>query len=205
MSIKQKLYKLYNKVKPEDINPQEFVEPIADENINEQPQAETIAEEADQDMLRIETLQQQLSEAQAAVEKEKKEYLFLMADFDNFRKRTIKEKAEILRNGAEKVLSGLLPIVDDFERGLQATAGVENAEAVREGMELIYNKLVKYLADNGVKPIESTGADFDADVHEAIATVPAGPESKGKVVDTVQKGYMINDKVLRHAKVAVGE
>ena len=205
MSIKQKLYKLYNKVKPEDITPQEFVEPIADENINEQPQAETIAEEADQDMLRIETLQQQLSEAQAAVEKEKKEYLFLMADFDNFRKRTIKEKAEILRNGAEKVLSGLLPIVDDFERGLQATAGVENAEAVREGMELIYNKLVKYLADNGVKPIESTGADFDADVHEAIATVPAGPESKGKVVDTVQKGYMINDKVLRHAKVAVGE
>lgn len=205
MSIKQKLYKLYNKVKPEDINPQEFVEPIADENINEQPQAETIAEEADQDMLRIETLQQQLSEAQAAVEKEKKEYLFLMADFDNFRKRTIKEKAEILRNGAEKVLSGLLPIVDDFERGLQATAGAENAEAVREGMELIYNKLVKYLADNGVKPIESTGADFDADVHEAIATVPAGPESKGKVVDTVQKGYMINDKVLRHAKVAVGE
>ncbi len=192
-------------MKPEDINPQEFVEPIADENINEQPQAETIAEEADQDMLRIETLQQQLSEAQAAVEKEKKEYLFLMADFDNFRKRTIKEKAEILRNGAEKVLSGLLPIVDDFERGLQATAGAENAEAVREGMELIYNKLVKYLADNGVKPIESTGADFDADVHEAIATVPAGPENKGKVVDTVQKGYMINDKVLRHAKVAVGE
>lgn len=140
------------------------------------------------------------------MEKEKKEYLFLMADFDNFRKRVVKEKAEILRNGAEKVLAGLLPIVDDFERGLQATAGTENAEGVREGMELIYNKLVKYLSDNGVKAIESTGNDFDADLHEAIATLPApAPELKGKVVDTVQKGYMINDKVLRHAKVAVGE
>ncbi len=129
-----------------------------------------------------------------------------MADFDNFRKRVVKEKAEILRNGAEKVLAGLLPIVDDFERGLQATAGTENAEGVREGMELIYNKLVKYLSDNGVKAIESTGNDFDADLHEAIATLPApAPELKGKVVDTVQKGYMINDKVLRHAKVAVGE
>lgn len=149
---------------------------------------------------------QELEAAQAALEKEKKEYLFLMADFDNFRKRVVKEKAEILRNGAEKVLAGLLPIVDDFERGLQATAGTENAEGVREGMELIYNKLVKYLSDNGVKAIESTGNDFDADLHEAIATLPApAPELKGKVVDTVQKGYMINDKVLRHAKVAVGE
>ncbi|MDE6540595.1 MAG: nucleotide exchange factor GrpE [Muribaculaceae bacterium] len=161
---------------------------------------------ADEEMHRIETLQQQLADAQAAVEKEKKEYLFLMADFDNFRKRVVKEKAEILRNGAEKVLAGLLPIVDDFERGLQATAGTDNAEGVREGMELIYNKLVKYLADNGVKPIESTGAVFDADLHDAIATIPApDPDMKGKVLDTVQKGYMINDKVLRHAKVAVGE
>ncbi|MDE6452702.1 MAG: nucleotide exchange factor GrpE [Muribaculaceae bacterium] len=161
---------------------------------------------ADEEMHRIETLQQQLADAHAAVEKEKKEYLFLMADFDNFRKRVVKEKAEILRNGAEKVLAGLLPIVDDFERGLQATAGTDNAEGVREGMELIYNKLVKYLADNGVKPIESTGAVFDADLHDAIATIPApDPDMKGKVLDTVQKGYMINDKVLRHAKVAVGE
>lgn len=170
----------------------------------------TDAEEAavddasDEPLHRIEALQQQLDEARLAVEKEKKEYLFLMADFDNFRKRVVKEKAEILRNGAEKVLAGLLPIVDDFERGLQATAATDNAEGVREGMELIYNKLVKYLADNGVKAMESTGADFDADLHEAIANVPAEPEQKGKVVDTVQKGYMINDKVLRHAKVAVG-
>ena len=177
------------------------------ESMEKMPEAdaEEAAEEANEEMQRIEALQQQLNDARAAVEKEKKEYLFLMADFDNFRKRVVKEKAEILRNGAEKVLAGLLPIVDDFERGLEATAGTDNAEGVREGMELIYNKLVKYLADNGVKPMESTGADFDADMHDAIATVPAASdEQKGKVLDTVQKGYMINDKVLRHAKVAVG-
>ncbi len=116
-----------------------------------------VDEASDEPLHRIEALQQQLDEARLAVEKEKKEYLFLMAEFDNFRKRTVKEKAEILKNAAEKVLKGLLPIVDDFERGLQATAGTENAEGVREGMELIYNKLVKYLADNGVKAIESTG------------------------------------------------
>ena len=161
---------------------------------------------ANEEMHRIEALQQQLADAQAAVEKEKKEYLFLMADFDNFRKRVVREKAEILKNGAEKVLAGLLPIVDDFERGLEATAGSDNAEGVREGMQLIYNKLVKYLADNGVKAVESTGKPFDADLHEAIATIPApNEEMRGVVVDTVQKGYMINDKVLRHAKVAVGE
>ena len=137
---------------------------------------------------------------------EKKEYLFLRADFDNYRKRMLKDREELLRNAGEKVLAGLLPIVDDFERGLDATKNVDNAEAVREGMELIYNKLIKFLADNGVKPMESTGADFDADFHEAIATIPApSPELKGKVVDTTQRGYMINDKVLRHAKVAVGE
>ena len=140
------------------------------------------------------------------LEKEKKDYLFLRADFDNYRKRMLKEREELLRNAGEKVLKGLLPIVDDFERGLQATKGSNDAAAVREGMELIYNKLLKYLADNGVKPMESTGQPFDPDFHEAIATIPAPSEDlKGKVVDTTTRGYMINDKVLRHAKVAVGE
>ncbi len=101
------------------------------------------------------------------------------------------------------MLKGILPIVDDFERGLAASS---DAEGMRQGMELIYNKLVKYLADNGVKAMESTGAEFNADLHEAIASIPAPTEDlKGKVIDTTQKGYMINDKVLRHAKVAVGE
>ncbi len=129
-----------------------------------------------------------------------------MAEFDNYRKRVTKEKAEIIKNGAEKVLAGLLPIVDDFERGLKATQAAESADSVREGMELIYNKLIKYLEANGVKAMESTGKDFDPDLHEAIATIPAPSEElKGKIVDTTQTGYTINDKVLRHAKVAVGE
>lgn len=148
----------------------------------------------------------QIQELTASLEKEKKDYLLLRADFDNYRKRTLREREELLRNAAEKVLRGLLPIVDDFERGLDATKSAEDADSVRQGMELIYNKLVKYLADNGVTPIESTGKDFDPDLHEAIATIPAPSDDlKGKVVDTTTRGYMINDKVLRHAKVAVGE
>lgn len=153
-----------------------------------------------------EGLMQQVQQLSEALEKEKKDYLFLRADFDNYRKRTLKDREELVRNAGEKVLKGLLPIVDDFERGLAATKGSEDADAVRQGMELIYNKLIKFLADNGVKPMESTGADFDADLHEAIATIPAPSDDlKGKVVDTTTRGYMINDKVLRHAKVAVGE
>jgi molecular chaperone GrpE len=152
-----------------------------------------------------EKLQKDLDETRAALEKEKKEYLFLMADFDNFRKRVLKEKADLIKNAGEKTLLGILPIVDDFERGLDATKDAEGA--VREGMELIYQKLVKYLADNGVKEmVTEVATDFDADLHEAIAIVPAPAEDlKGKIIDTTQKGYTINDKVLRHAKVVVGQ
>lgn len=191
-----------NKHNPEkDIEPQDAPE-IAD--VLDDTTADTAV--ADVTESEAECLIAKVDELQAALEKEKKEYLFLRADFDNYRKRMLKDREELLRNAGEKVLAGLLPIVDDFERGLDATKNVDNAEAVREGMELIYNKLIKFLADNGVKPMESTGADFDADFHEAIATIPApSPELKGKVVDTTQRGYMINDKVLRHAKVAVGE
>ena len=129
-----------------------------------------------------------------------------MADFDNFRTRVVKEKADLIKNASEKVLKGLLPIVDDFERGLSATRNADDVQAVREGMELIYNKFVKYLAENGVKPMETADVDFDSELHEAIASVPTGDESKkGKIIDTTQKGYMLNDKVLRHAKVVVGE
>lgn len=156
---------------------------------------------------KLSTVQKELDDTKAALEKEKKEYLFLAADFDNYRKRMLKEKAELLKNGAEKTLLGLLPVVDDFERGLAATKDIEDAAQVREGMELIYNKLVKYLADNGVKEMDTaSGSGFDADLHEAIATIPAPADDlKGKIIDTTQKGYMINDKVLRHAKVVVGE
>lgn len=154
----------------------------------------------------IDTLNKQLLEAQAQVEKEKKEYLFLMAEFDNFRKHTVKEKGELIKNASESVLKGLLPIVDDFERGLEACSKADDPAEIRKGMELIYQKLVKYLAQNGVKAIESTGKPFDAELHEAIAMVPVSDESqKGMVIDTPTKGYTLNDKVLRHAKVAVGQ
>ena len=150
-------------------------------------------------------LEKELDETKAALEKEKKEYLFLMAEFDNFKKRTLKEKAELIKNGAESAMKGILPIVDDFERGLQAITDTEGAESVKEGMVLIYNKFVKYLEQNGVKAMESTGTNFDDRFHEAVALVPGPEEQKGKVIDTLQKGYTINDKVIRHAKVAVGQ
>ncbi|MDE6522914.1 MAG: nucleotide exchange factor GrpE [Muribaculaceae bacterium] len=154
----------------------------------------------------VNTLENQLVDLQAQVEKEKKEYLFLAAEFDNYRKRTLKEKAEIIKNGGENVLKGLLPIVDDFERGLKAAESDSDAKSVLEGMTLIYNKLIKYLESMGVKEMVSTGEVFNSDLHEAIAQVPAPSEDmKGKVLDTVQKGYILNDKVLRHAKVAVAQ
>ncbi|MDE5829340.1 MAG: nucleotide exchange factor GrpE [Duncaniella sp.] len=154
----------------------------------------------------IDTLNETVQKLTEEVEKAKKDYLYLMAEFDNFRKRTLKEKSDILRNASEKDMADLLPIVDDFERGIEANRTTDDVETLRQGMELIYQKFVKYLERHGVKPIESTGLPFDPEMHEAIAMVPVPDESqKGKVIDTPTKGYTINDKVLRHAKVAVGQ
>lgn len=178
------------------------------DNVPEADQEDETAEDIENaEMAQIDALAKQLAEEKVKLEKEKKEYLFLMAEFDNFRKRTIKEKGEIIRNASESAMKGLLPIVDDFERGLEAVKSSADADAVKEGMELIYNKLVKYLEQNGVKAIESNGQTFDPELHEAIAMVPVDNEDqKGKVIDTPTKGYTINgDKVLRFAKVAVGQ
>ena len=162
--------------------------------------------EADEEISELETLKNLLASKEEELEKEKKEYLFLMAEFDNFRKRTIRERGELIKNASEKSLQGILPIIDDFERGLDAIKDTSDAEAVKEGMRLIYNKLIKYLSDNGVKEIISTGAPFDTELHEAVAMIPAtNDEEKGLVKETIQKGYMINDKVLRHAKVVVSQ
>lgn len=148
----------------------------------------------------------EVEKLKSELEKEKKEYLFLMAEFDNFRKRTLKEKSELIKNAAEFAFKGLLPIVDDFERALKASEGSEDANTMREGMELIYKKLKKYMEQNGVKEMDPDDREFDADKHEAISVVPVPDENqKGKILDTVEKGYMINDKVLRHAKVVVGQ
>ena len=166
--------------------------------------AKNLAQEEENE---VESLKKQLADTQAQLEKEKKEYLFLMADFDNFRKRTLKEKSELIKNGGENAMRGLLPIIDDFERSLQAINESSDAMAVKEGVELIYNKFIKYLEQNGVNPIASEpGSDFDTEIHEAVTMFPTdNPDQKGKVVDTVQKGYTLNDKVIRHAKVVVGQ
>ena len=153
----------------------EVVADIENENIDNET---SVSEENEENLSETDQLKLQL-------EASKKEYMFLMAEFDNFRKRTIKEKAEIIRNATEKAMKDLLPVVDDFERGLSAMAETTDAAAVKEGMDLIYNKFIKYLEQNGVKAIESTGTDFDTELHEAIAMVPSPDESqKGKVIDT---------------------
>lgn len=154
----------------------------------------------------VEALKNMLQKAQVDLEKEKNEYLFLRAEFDNFRKRTVKERAELIKTASENVLKGLLPIIDDFERGIAAVKDSDNASSLREGMELIYNKFISYLNANGVKEIPTKDQPFDVDYHEAIALVPVDDESKkGKIIDTVAKGYTLNDKVIRYAKVAVGQ
>ena len=140
------------------------------------------------------------------MEEQKDKYLRLSAEFDNYRKRTLKEKAELILNGGEKSLSSILPVVDDFERAIKTMETATDVNAVKEGVELIYNKFMAVLVQNGVKVIETKDQPLDTDYHEAIAVIPApSEEQKGKILDCVQTGYTLNDKVLRHAKVVVGE
>ena len=147
-----------------------------------------------------------LEEAQQQIEELKDKYLRSVAEFDNYRKRTLKEKAELILNGSEKAIAAVLPILDDMERAIANGEKTEDLNVLREGMSLIYTKFQKVLESIGVKEIETADADFDTDVHEAIAMVPGmGDDKKGKVLDCVQKGYKLNDKVIRHAKVAVGQ
>lgn len=187
------------------LQPEQSQAPEAiDEAMEEAYVADDLEEEDNE--TEINAAEQQIADLQQQLEKEKKEYLFLAAEFDNFRKRTIKEKSELIKNGAESAMKGLLPVIDDFERGLKATEGAEDASSVRDGMVLIYNKLIKYLEKNGVKAMDPEDREFDTERHEAISVVPVADESqKGKIIDTVEKGYTINDKVLRHAKVVVGQ
>lgn len=181
---------------PQDAEPQaEASEEAAQET------AEETSEEAPE-----ETPEDKIKALTDELENAKKEHLFLRAEFDNFRKRTIREKAEIIRNGSEKAIEALLPVIDDFERAIKANETADDIQAIKDGVKIIYNKLVQYLAQHQVKAIESTGCDFDTELHEAVTTFPAPSEElKGKVIDTVVTGYTINDKVLRHAKVVVGQ
>ena len=148
----------------------------------------------------------ELEEVKEQLEVQKDKYLRLSAEFDNYRKRTMKEKAELVLNGGEKTISSILPVLDDFERALQNMEKTTDVNAVKEGVEIIYNKFMKVLKANGVKVIEAKGLPLNTDFHEAIAVIPAPEEAlKGKVLDCVQNGYTLNDKVIRHAKVVVGE
>ena len=132
-------------------------------------------------------------------------YLRLMADFDNYRKRTIKEKADLIKNAGERIICDFLPIIDNFERALNSMKTAEDVDAVRQGVELIYNQVMSMMKTNGVAVIETENAPFDTEFHEAITTIPAPtPELKDKIVDCTTKGYTMNDKVIRHAKVVVG-
>lgn len=160
----------------------------------EKTAAEQAAEPADDE----------LAKAKEEIAQLKDKYLRAIAEFDNYKKRTLKEKAELLLNGSEKTVSSILPVLDDFERAL--ADNTEDPKAMKEGMTLIFNKFVKILEGLGVKKIETDGKDFDVDYHEAVAMVPGmGDDKKGKVIDCVQTGYQLNDKVIRHAKVAVGQ
>ncbi len=173
------------------------------ENNEEAPQPE---EGTQQLLTEDEALEQQLEKAHTEVEEMQDKYLRLSAEFDNYRKRTMKEKAELILNGGEKAFTSILPVVDDMERALTTMEKVTDVEAVKEGVELIYQKFLSILAQNGVKRIDTKDQPLNTDFHEAVAIVAAPtPEQKGKILDTVQTGYTLNDKVIRHAKVVMGE
>ena len=190
----------------ENINEEELMSEATQDEATEN---EEIQEEDVQDSAaptEEEKLAQELEEANKVIEEQKDKYLRLSAEFDNYRKRTMKEKAELILNGAEKTISSILPIVDDFERALKNMETDTDVAAVKEGVELIYNKFMSVLGQDGVKVIETKEKPLDTDFHEAIAVIPAPDKSlKGKILDCVQTGYTLNDKVIRHAKVVVGE
>lgn len=169
-----------------------------------QNETETQAEDANGEETPAEEQLDPLTAAQNDAEQWKDKYIRLVAEFENYKKRTLKEKSELILNGSEKTVAAILPILDDFER---ATADkTEDPQAIKEGFELIYKKFLKALETLGVNKIETENADFNVDYHEAIAMVPGmGDDKKGKVIDCVQTGYTLNDKVIRHAKVAVGQ
>lgn len=183
-------------------------EAAAEETVRteEGQQEEATPEAPAEELTEEEKLVKELEDAQSAIEEQKDKYLRLSAEFDNYRKRTLKEKAELIKNGAEKTLTAILPILDDFERALKNLEATEETKAMKEGVELIFTKFQKVLQQEGLQAIETEGKDFDVDFCEAIALVPAPSEDlKGKILDCVQTGYMLNDKVIRHAKVVVAQ
>lgn len=190
----------------ENTNP-EIEEQLTDanEHLSEETILNNPEENTDEETVKEETVEDKLAAAEAKVAELQDKYLRQVAEFDNYRKRTLKEKAELILNGGEKTITAILPILDDMERAIATMDKLEDVAAVKEGVELIFQKFIKVLGEQGVKKIETQDADFNVDLHEAIAQVPAPTdELKGKVMDCVKTGYTLNDKVIRHAQVAVG-
>ena len=177
--------------------------PTEEETQADAEQKENI--EAELEEAKEKTVEEKLEEAEVQIEELKKQMLYKAAEFDNYRKRVMQEKAELIKNGGTKVITTILPILDDLDRAQQTMDKMEDVAACKEGVVLIIDKFLKLLKQEGLEKMEAVGKDFDTDYHEAIAMVPAGEEKKGKVIDCVLDGYTLNDKVIRHAKVAVGE
>jgi molecular chaperone GrpE len=182
-----------------------------EETQNEAPVDETAKEAEEKEEVNSEETSEEeekdpLEKAKEEIADLKDKWLRSVAEFENYRKRTLKERAELILNGGEKVITAILPIIDDMERAIENGAKTDDPEVLREGMSLIHQKFMKTLEAQGVSKIETENADFDTDVHEAVAMVPGmGDDKKGKVIDCLQQGYKLNDKVIRHAKVAVGQ
>ena len=183
-----------------------------EETLNEAPGEETDKEaeasKNSEDSEDSENSEEQdpLEKAQAEIAELKNQLLCKVAEFENYRKRTLKERAELILNGGEKFITSILPVLDDMERAIENGAKTDDPEVLREGMTLIHQKFMKTLESQGVSKIDTENADFDTDLHEAVAMVPGmGDDKKGKVIDCLQQGYKLNDKVIRHAKVAVGQ
>lgn len=182
----------------------ETIDNITDNSAEQSLQEEPRTEETE--LTEEELLQKQLDEANEKIATLEDKYLRQVAEFDNYRKRTIKEKAELIKNGGERAIESILPVLDDFERAIQNMSKDESNAEMLTGVELIFNKFIGILKQNGLQKIETEGEVFNTDYHEAIAMIPTPDESlKGKVLDCVQTGYTLNDKVIRHSKVAVGE
>ncbi|WP_278953121.1 nucleotide exchange factor GrpE [Phocaeicola coprophilus] len=177
-----------------------------EETVTENAEQQAAAEAAEEQQEVADPVMQELEAAKATIEEQKDKYLRLSAEFDNYRKRTLKEKAELIKNGGEKAISAILPILDDLERALHNMQSADDVKAMYEGIDLIYQKFLKGLSQEGLQKMEPVGETFDTDYHEAVALVPAPSEDqKGKVLDCVQTGYKLNDKVIRHAKVVVAQ
>ena len=184
------------------------VEETDKESAAEEVNSEEVKSEKSEETAEVEEAEEKdpLEKAQEEIDELKDKWLRSVAEFENYRKRTLKERAELILNGGEKVITAILPILDDMERAIENGAKTDDPEVLREGMTLIHQKFMKILEAQGVSKIETKDADFDTDVHDAVAMVPGmGDDKKGKVIDCLQEGYKLNDKVIRHAKVAVGQ